>query len=314
MTSPSTRFPVVVAGRRDLAAGVVGLTLARADGGSLPEWGPGAHVDVEFPAGLRQYSLCGDPVDLSVYDIAVLLELDGRGGSAHLHALRVGDPVTISAPRNHFPFTDADRYVFVAGGIGITPLLPMLTEATRRGVPWTLTYGGRTAAAMALAADLKGLGEHVTLWPEDELGLLPLPALLADPGPGTALYTCGPGGLLDAVEIGTAHWPAGSVHLERFVPRQVVTSDDRSFRVRLAQRGTVHTVPAGRSILDVLKADGVPVTTSCEVGTCGTCEATVLAGRPEHRDSVLTAEDRAEGRYLMLCVSRSETDELVLDL
>jgi ferredoxin-NADP reductase len=286
--------------------------MTSADGGQLPEWTPGAHVDLHLPCGLvRQYSLCGDPAERGRWRVAVLREPAGRGGSACVHDdLVPGDELAAAGPRNNFPLVDATEYLFLAGGIGITPILPMLAQVTRRGRPWRLAYGGRTRASMAFLPELAAYGDRVTIWPQDERGLLPLDDLL--PGsPGTAVYCCGPEPLLRAVEDRCA---PGTLHLERFAPKEPVSTLDDPFEVELASCGTVIGVPAGVSVLAALRDAGVEVLSSCEEGTCGTCETAVLDGVPEHRDSVLTPAERDAADIMMICVSRARTPRLVLDL
>lgn len=301
---------LLVARKEKLADGVVRLTLRAPGGEPLPPWEPGAHLDLLLPGGVRQYSLCGDPDDTSAYAVAVLREPDGRGGSAYVHdSLSAGDPVRVDGPRNHFALVDAERYLFIAGGIGITPILPMLDRVARAGRDWQLVYGGRTRASMAFTEELTRHGDRVTLRPQDEHGLLDLPTLLAAAEPGTAVYCCGPEPLLAAVE---ALGPA-DLHVERFTPRE--DNEPRTaFEVELAGSGRVLPVPADRSILDVVEEAGVTVLSSCREGTCGTCETGVLGGTPDHRDSVLTADERLENEVMMLCVSRACTPRLVLDL
>jgi ferredoxin-NADP reductase len=302
---------VVVARKETVAEGVVRLTL-RAPGGPLPAWEPGAHVDVELAGDLvRQYSLCGDPADAAAWQIAVLREPGGRGGSRYVHdTLAVGDTVRVRGPRNHFPLVDAKRYLFIAGGIGITPIRPMIAQVAAAGREWRLVYGGRTRASMAFRDELEARHpDHVEL---HHGGLLDLPAVFADPEPDTAIYCCGPEPLLVAVE---GHAPTAALHVERFTPKAGAADGAREpFEVELAQSGAVLRVPADRSILEVLAASDVPVLSSCQEGTCGTCETTVLSGTPDHRDSVLTAEEQAAGDAMMICVSRSRGPRLVLDL
>ncbi|GII79964.1 ferredoxin [Sphaerisporangium rufum] len=318
MSRTEPELDLKVAGRTRVADGVVLLRLVRPDGGPLPPWTPGAHVDLLLaPDLVRQYSLCGDPGDLAAYQVAVLREPAGRGGSAYVHdRLAEGDTVRVRGPRNRFVLDDAARYLFIAGGIGITPLLPMVAEAARRGADWRLVYGGRTRASMAFAERLAA--EHpgrVELFPQDATGLLDLAALLGVPAAGTLVYCCGPEPLLAAVEDRCASWPAGALRVERFVP--AAPDESRSaaaFEVELAQTGVTLTVPADRPILDVVEEAGVAVLSSCREGTCGTCETVVLDGVPDHRDSLLTEEERAAGDIMFICVSRSRSPRLVLDL
>ncbi|MES5818151.1 PDR/VanB family oxidoreductase [Streptomyces sp. RG80] len=304
---------LVVERRESAAEGVLALSLRHPLGEQLPAWEPGAHIDVVLGPGLeRQYSLCGDPADRSVWRIAVLREPDGRGGSAHVHEqLGQGDKVRVRGPRNHFALRPADRYRFIAGGIGITPILPMLAEAQARGAEWTLLYGGRTRDSIAFTEELGGYGERVTVAPQDETGLLDLASVLDDVPEGTLVYCCGPGPLLDAVE---ARCPAGVLHMERFTPKEQVSGENTEFEVELAQSGTTVTVPPDVSVLDAVRGAGVEVLFSCTEGTCGTCETDVLEGDPDHRDSVLTDEEREAGETMMICVSRCRGKRLVLDL
>jgi len=287
---------VVVTGKAAVADGVVALTLG---GASLPSWTPGAHIDVELrPDLVRQYSLCGAPS--AEWRIGVLREPDGRGGSAYVHdSLAVGDVVRVSLPRNTFPLVPAARYLFIAGGIGITPLLPMIASAAASGADWRLRYGGRSAASMAFLPELAAYGDRVCARP----GLIDLSGL-----DGAEVYCCGPEPLLAAVE---SRCDPARLHVERFTPRPVSGS---SFEVELARSGRTVTVPADRSILSTLLDAGVQVLSSCQEGTCGTCETEVLAGTPEHHDSLLTEEERAAGETMMICVSRSAGGRLVLDL
>ncbi|GGW95432.1 PDR/VanB family oxidoreductase [Streptomyces lomondensis] len=304
----------LVVERRDFAAdGVLALTLRHPLGEPLPDWEPGAHVDVLLGPGLeRQYSLCGDPADRSAWRIAVLREPDGRGGSAHVHEqVGEGDKVRVRGPRNNFRLEPAPRYRFVAGGIGITPILPMLAAAEAAGAEWTLLYGGRTRRSMAFGEELARYGDRVTIAPEDETGLLDLPSVLDDVPEGTLVYCCGPGPLLDAVE---ARCPSGVLRVERFRPKVQETGGDTGFDVELARSGRTITVAPDVSVLDAVRAAGVEVLYSCTEGTCGTCETDVLDGEPDHRDSVLTDDERAAGETMLICVSRCRGKRLVLDL
>jgi ferredoxin-NADP reductase len=333
---------VRLAAKTPLADGVVALTLVRAGGGVLPPWEPGAHVDLHLAPGLiRPYSLCGDPADRDQWRVAVLREPAGSGGSDFVHrALTPGTELTVTGPRNHFRLAGADRYLFIAGGIGITPILPMLAEAGRRGRPWRLLYGGRRRTSMAFLADLTAWGDHVTIWPQDECGLLDLDTVLGVPRPGTAVYCCGPGPLLAAAEAHCAAWPPGTLHVERFRPAEPSPAGlspaglspaglspagptaatgpgaggDTPFEVELASSGRVIAVPGATSVLTALRGAGLELLSSCEEGTCGTCETGVFGGVPDHRDSVLEPAERAAGDIMMICVSRARTPRLVLDL
>ncbi|WP_412515420.1 PDR/VanB family oxidoreductase [Actinomadura madurae] len=315
--SGSSEFRLAVGRRTTVALGVVEFELHPVDGDELPSWRPGAHIDVVTGTGIvRQYSLCGDPGDRTSYRIAVLRQDGGRGGSAWLHErLHEGDRIAVSSPRNHFPLEAGTRYVFLAGGIGITPLLTMIRRVAADGADWSLHYGGRTRASMAYADDLRAIGaSRVRLHPFDECGLIDLDSALADAGPETSVYCCGPEPLIRAAESMCAR-RGTRLRTERFSPKEIDSSrSDAPFTVRIASTGAELVVPAGRSIVDVLLEADVDVLTSCEEGTCGTCETAVLDGRPDHRDSVLTEEEQAAGDRILLCVSRSRTPRLVLDL
>jgi ferredoxin-NADP reductase len=308
---------VVVERKETAAEGVVALSLRPASGDPLPPWEPGAHIDVLVPdGGARQYSLCGDPQDRSVYRIAVLREPASRGGSSWLcDELEESDQVTVRGPRSHFPLVGSPRYAFIAGGIGVTPLLPMVAAAEAAGATWRMLYGGRQRASMAFLDELARYGDKVVVAPQDECGLLDLSGWLATPSPDTKIYCCGPEPLLAAVEAACASWPQGSLHVERFAPKQIgepVRAED--FEVVLQRSGLTLTVPPGKSILDVVGEAGLSVLSACGEGTCGTCETAVVEGVPDHRDSLLDDEEKAAGDYMMICISRSVTPRLVLDL
>ncbi len=316
LPSADLDLEVLLAHKETIADGVVRLVFRHPAGDRLPPWAPGAHVDLLLrPDLVRQYSLCGDPGDRSVLEVAVLRERAGRGGSAFVHdTLLPGDRVRIRGPRNNFPFVRAERYLFVAGGIGITPLLPMLAAADAAGTDWRLLYGGRSHSSMAFAARLREEhGDRVVLWPRDEAGLPDVPRVLGAAAAGTAVYCCGPESLLAVAEAACAALPHLELHLERFSPKES-TGVAAGFDVELVRSGLTLTVPADRSILEVAEDAGVPVLSSCREGTCGTCETPVLGGLPDHRDSLLTGDERAAGETMMICVSRSCGRKLVLDL
>lgn len=307
---------------RDRAAdGVVTLVLGDPAGRPLPSWTPGAHIDLVLGAGddhppVRQYSLCGDPADPCRWRLGVLREAEGGGTSRFVHdVLTAGDSVRVRGPRNHFELEPAPRYLFVAGGIGVTPILPMVAAADSAGAEWRLVYGGRMRSSMAFLDELEAYGERVTVCPQDETGLLDLQAVLAQPEEGTLVYCCGPEPLLAAMEEHCASWPVDMLRVERFAARPLdEPHQERSFEVELSQSGVTLVVPADRSVLEVVEGEGIDVLTSCEEGTCGTCETAVLEGLPDHRDSVLTAKERAANDCMLICVSRSLSDRLVLDL
>ncbi|MHC5263572.1 PDR/VanB family oxidoreductase [Streptomyces sp. UC4497] len=307
---------LLVTRHEQVADGVVQLRL---EGRDLPPWRPGAHLDLVLPSGLvRQYSLCGDPEDTSSYTVATRIvpaDEGGRGGSREVHEqVREGMEVEVRGPRNRFPLdAEAPTYVFVAGGIGITPILPMLREAAARGADWKLLYGGRSRASMPFVEDVEKLGGgaagRVTVVAEDEDGRPDLAAALADTAPGTAVYCCGPEGLMAAVE---ATLPKHcTLHSERFTPRNS-TEGNGPFEVELRRSGKVVDVSADTTVLAAVRS-AVPATPySCEQGFCGTCQQRVLEGEIEHRDELLTDAERADS--MLICVSRARGGRLVLDL
>ncbi|MDE3722916.1 PDR/VanB family oxidoreductase [Nocardiopsis sp. N85] len=313
-----TGMSLHVVRRTEEADGVVALTLARPDGGRLPDWAPGAHIDLVLPGGLtRQYSLCGDRWDARTYRVAVLREPEGRGGSALVHDhLREGDPVGLGGPRNNFPMAPAEEYHFIAGGIGITPLLPMIVQADLLGVPWRLLYGGRTRASMAFVdALVTAHGDRVTVVAEDEHGRPDIPAWLSAPSSDAKVYSCGPPGLLAAVARACADLPAGRVRTERFVATDPNPgTGGRAFEVELRRSGITITVGTEQNLLHELGRAGARVLSSCRQGLCGTCETAVLDGVPDHRDSLLDEAERAAGDRMLVCVSRARSQRLVLDL
>jgi ferredoxin-NADP reductase len=311
---------LLVTARETRAEGVVVLTLADPAGAQLPAWTPGAHIDLLLDDTVRQYSLCGTPGDQHSWRIAVLLDPNGRGGSRRVHdTLQAGDRITVRGPRNHFQLHAAQRYLFLAGGIGITPILPMVAAAAEAGADWRLYYGGRSHASMAFLDELERYGDRVTFWPQDTSGLLPLDDILGQSQDGTLVYCCGPEGLLTAAEQRCASWPPGSLHTERFAAKPQPEPEEgeaaeQPFEVVCQRSGLTVTVPPGQSIIDALDENGVSVLSSCLEGVCGTCETRVLEGIPEHRDSLLSQEEREASEYMMICVGRSKSDRLVLDL
>jgi len=315
---------LVVAGRRVLAEGIVGLRLVSPGGQPLPRWTAGAHIDVECgEAGRsRQYSLCGNPDDATAYEIAVLHEADGRGGSAWLHAaVQVGDALRIRGPRNHFRLDEgAQRLVLVAGGIGITPIAAMARRASALGLPYELHYAGRSRRTMALLDELAAShGPRLHVHARDEGGRLDLAALLAVPVAGTQVYACGPARLLAGLQqqVEAAGWPDDTLHVEHFHTHASTLDPAReqAFEVELKDSGLVLPVPADQTLLSVLRAANIDVQSDCQEGLCGSCEVRVLGGGVDHRDLVLTRSERAAGDRMMSCCSRAAgAGRLVLDL
>ncbi len=303
------------------AQDVISLRLVHPHGLLLPAWTPGAHIDVILPSGkVRQYSLCGDPVDRDAYTIAVLREPAGRGGSIEIHdPALVGQEIGVSPPRNHFPLAEAQRYLFIAGGIGITPILPMVRAVEARRIPWRLVYGGRARGSMAFATDITSLGgDRVELCPQNETGVLDVESIVGNASADTAIYCCGPEGLIKAVESACQRYlPPGALHVERFAPSDPPSTPQEpgtSFDVELRRTGVVLHVPPDRSLLDVVREAVPAVLSSCEQGFCGACVATVLDGLPDHRDTVLTDAERENNDTMIICVGRAKSARLVLDL
>jgi len=308
---------VRVAALRTAAIDTLCFDLAAADRRPLAPFTAGAHIDVHAPNGdVRQYSLCGDPRDTSHYRIAVKREIAGRGGSRSMHDdVEEGSALAILGPRNHFPLAaDGTHALFIAGGIGITPIYAMIQAVHARGASWELHYCARSQAHAAFHQELVALGgTRVTPWFSEE-PLLDARGLLRVVRGGTHVYCCGPAGLMTAVKDASAHWPAGSVHFEYFSAPARAHAPNRSFEVELRQSGLVLTVPPERTILQTAREHGIDVSSSCEEGVCGTCETRVLEGECEHRDLLLSDDERAANRSMMICVSRAKSPRLVLDL
>lgn len=301
-----------------IADDCIALVLERSGGGDLPAWEPGAHIDLVMGAGLvRQYSLCGDPADTTSWRVGVLREPNSRGGSIYLHdRVQAGSALIAQGPRNHFPLVSSGHYLFVAGGIGITPILTMVRAAEAAGADWRLLYGGRRRGSMAFLDEFEKYGDRVLVRPEDEYGLLDLAGFLADAVPDTAVYCCGPERLIAAMEDACQKTPFPlSLHVERFAPKPAVSElVNEEFEVVCEASGITLTIPADSTILKEVQKAGIDVLSSCSEGTCGTCETDIVEGMPDHRDSVLTPEDRKTGESMMICVSRCVGKRLVLDL
>jgi ferredoxin-NADP reductase len=309
---------LVVSDRREVADRVISLHLRRPDGSALPHWTPGAHVDVRFDDFVRHYSLCGAVEDSHEWRLGILHEIAGSGGSEHIvRIVTTGSVLDVSEPRNNFPLLASDRYLFLAGGIGITPILPMLKQAERSGSRWQLVYGGRSRRSMAFLDELAQYGDNVLVVPQDESGLIDIAGALEKAGQGTLVYACGPEPMLAAVEAAMTDWPRGSLHVERFqAAEQAHADDDTAFEVEFVTSGVTATVPAGTSILEVAESLGLPVFSSCQEGTCGTCVTPLLEGKVDHRDAILSVDERARQDSLCICVSRAASgcELLRLDL
>ena len=304
--------PMVVQQAELAAEGILRLRLASPDGKPLPRWTPGSHIDVECgDTGLsRQYSLCGDPAETGVFEIAVLREADGRGGSAWMHAHAVpGARLRIRGPRNHFRLNEsASRLILIAGGIGITPISAMARRARELGLDYTLHYSGRSRRSMALVDELAALhGDRLHLHIKDEGGRADYAALLAQPTPGAQVYACGPQGLLDALAGCCAAWPEDALRVEHFHSTlgTLDPTKEQPFEAVLKDSGIVITVPADQTLLTALRGANIDVQSDCEEGLCGSCEVRVLEGDIDHRDVVLTRAEREANNKMMACCSRS---------
>ncbi|MDQ0085705.1 cytochrome P450/ferredoxin-NADP reductase [Variovorax boronicumulans] len=313
--------PVVVERVTPVADGIVKLRLVSPDGKALPRWTPGSHIDVECgtPELSRQYSLCGDPDEAGVLEIAVLHEPDGRGGSAWMHAnVKPGDRLRIRGPRNHFRLDESlKKAIFIAGGIGITPVSAMARRAKALGMDYELHYSGRSRASMAFVDELAALhGERLHVHAADEGRRNDLQALLAQPVPGAQVYACGPLRMLEALESCCAAWPEGALRVEHFESTLATLdpSKEHAFEVELKDSGLVLTVPPDQTLLTALRAANVDVQSDCEEGLCGSCEVRVLSGKVDHRDVVLTRTERDANTKMMACCSRACEGRLVLEL
>jgi phthalate 4,5-dioxygenase reductase component len=314
----SAMFNVRVAAKRAVAHGTVGFDLVSLDGAQLPAFTPGAHLTVVTPSGVRRnYSLCSDPLDVSRYEIAVKRDTHGRGGSISMvDDLREGALLQVSAPRNHFELSPrASEFLFIAGGIGITPILSMMRHIRRSGsTKFTLHYCTRDAAStafldvlqaqfadcMVLHHDHGDTAQAFDFWPVLET-------------PSRAhVYCCGPTSMMDSVADMSGHWPSGRVHFERFGVDATVLAENVAFNVQLKKSARQFNVSSQQTLLEALRANGCTVRSSCESGTCGSCKTGLISGDVAHRDQVLSAQEQAT--HIMPCVSRARSGELVLDL
>lgn len=307
------------------ADGVLSLHLARIESDDpLPAWEPGAHIDVYVPDGsTRQYSLCGDPGDLSSWQIAVLHEPDGRGGSVFVHnQLRVGDRLLVTRPKNNFALEEAPYHALIAGGVGITPMMAMAERLAREGRPFHLTYGGRTAGSMAFRRRLAALGDRVTFVAEDQDGRPDIEALVKDVPEGGLVYVCGPVGLLRAVQSAAEAVHGVDQDVVRFElfsragmePTETAALGADSYELVLAESGHTLRLDPEANILEVVLALGVEVENDCRDGICGSCITPIRSGTVDHRDLVLTKKEQAAMDQMLICVSRPTCPRLELDL
>lgn len=314
---------VTIAAVTDEAEGIRAFELVPARGAELPAFTAGAHVDVHLAGGLvRQYSLASDPANRGRYRLAVLKEQGGRGGSIAMHRLAAGGTLMISMPRNNFPLAgyEAAFHLLIAGGIGVTPMIAMIAELERRKADWRLHYCTRSPERTAFRSELAPFiaAGKVVLHHDggDPARGLDVAALLAEYQPAHHVYVCGPKGLMDAAKASVGAWPPHCVHFEHFTATELTAEeaawDLKPFQVRIRKTGQMLDVPAGKSIVSVLRAAGHVIETSCEDGYCGTCITRYTAGEPVHRDTVLSEGERRT--YVMICRARSVGPLLELDL
>jgi tetrachlorobenzoquinone reductase len=300
------------------AESVVLIELVDPSGADLLPWEPGGHLELELPSGtIRQYSLCGPAGSRKSYVVAVLRVADGRGGSIEVHDTGlVGRELVVRGPRNRFPLVEAPSYLLLAGGIGVTPIVAIARELHRRGRPFRLVYGARTTGAMAFREELQALGEHVTLVAEDLVGRPDFAGELDASPPGAAVYCCGPEPMI-AVAQKLCEERGLDFHFERFAGSgtvEALRADDGSFELELRRSGILLVVPPDRTALDMVREVVPSHPYSCTEGECGSCEVRVLGGEIDHRDEVLSDEERAENSSMMICVSRARSPRIVIDL
>lgn len=317
-----TSIVVKVMRKTQAAEGIACFELARPDGAALPAFSAGSHIDVEVPGGFtRQYSLCNDSAERHRYRIAVLRDAASRGGSIGMHdALKEGDELRISEPRNHFPLVSAERTLLFAGGIGVTPLLCMAQRLSKIGADFTLHYSTRSLERTAFRDEIiaspyaEQVVFHFDNGPPEQT--LVVPAALANYQPGTHIYVCGPAGFITyVVQVAQGMgWPAAQIHVEYFAAEKQDTSADRAFDVKLASTGKVYRIAADETVVQALQKEGVEILTSCEQGVCGTCITRVLEGECDHRDMYFTDEEKAKNDQFTPCCSRAKSGMLVLDL
>lgn len=310
-----------VSRRQEAARDTLLIELESVGGDELPPWAPGAHLEIRLPSGLlRHYSLCGDPADRGSYRVAVLRVPDGKGGSAEFHQhVPAGTELDVKPPRNNFALAEAPSYLFLAGGIGITPIKAMIDRVAAAGGRWRLVYGGRSRDSMAFSRELAELGgSRVRLVPQDTDGIIDVAAALDSVDADTLVYCCGPAGMLAAVEAGCAErGMSGRLRLERFTasaPEPVADGGDTAFDVELRQSRVVLHVPADQSLLEVVRSVRADVEFSCQEGYCGSCETRVLDGKPDHRGTLMSPEEHDEEGTMLICVGRCTSPLLVLDL
>jgi vanillate monooxygenase ferredoxin subunit len=316
------QLAVKVLRKKQEALDIASFELVKPDGSALPGFSAGSHIDVQVPGGLtRQYSLCNDAAENHRYRIAVLRDPKSRGGSTGMHdAVKEGDTLLISEPRNHFPLVHAQRTLLFAGGIGVTPLLAMAQRLANSGADFTLHYSTRSAERTAFRDEIAASSyQHRVQFHFDDGDAgqkLDLKAALGQPQAGTHVYVCGPTGYIDFV-VKTARdmgWPEDQVHLEYFGAAAQDTTGDRAFQVKIASSGATYDIPADQTVVHALQEHGIEIMVSCEQGVCGTCITRVLQGECDHRDLYFTDEEKAKHDQFTPCCSRAKSAVLVLDL
>jgi phthalate 4,5-dioxygenase reductase subunit len=317
-TNPPQMLPLRVTRNERIADGIHMLEFRDADGQLLPEFSAGAHIAIQAPNGLlRKYSLCNDPAERDRYLVAVKREANGRGGSTNLiDNVKAGDNLMVTAPVNDFELPPrAQDFLFIAGGIGITPIMAMIREVQRQGKRFRLFYCTRSPESTAFLDELSApeFKDQVTIHYDqgDPARSLDLKPVLAERKNREHLYCCGPRPLMEAVRHMTDHWSSAAVHFEAFSDAETHKPTDKPFKVKLARSGAVIDVPTTKTILEALRDHGLEVPSSCETGTCGTCRTKLLAGQADHRDLVLAEHERSD--TIMICVSRARSDEITID-
>lgn len=318
-SSKLVSYRLVVTEREEVTDSVLRLRFESPDGETLPSWTPGSHIDLECGEVSRQYSLCGDPEDRQGWEIAVLREEASRGGSLFVHeTLAVGDEVHVRGPRNHFRLnSDGSHHIFIAGGIGITPILTMAHQARLAGHSYELHYAGQSQHSMAFVNRLmEEHGDSLTIYPSDTGRRIDLTSLLGQFLDGVYVYVCGPSRLLDGVKEAMQAWPEESLRTEHFSATIGVLDPEKEhgFEVVLRDSAVTVTVPPNRTLLEILRDANIDVRSDCEEGLCGSCEIVVIAGEIDHRDVVLSATERSENRSMMACCSRARGNSIELAL
>ncbi len=314
MELPEDRMTLTVTARKEIAKDICEFTLARPDGGALPPFTPGAHITVETPSGaMRRYSLLNEGAAPASYVISVKRETNSRGGSASMHdTVKIGTTLNVDPPENEFELVEAPKYLLIAGGIGITPILSMARKLSTEGKPFKLIYCTRTPEETAYLDEVAALpGATVHHDNGDIDSFYDFWDHFENPG-AEHVYCCGPAPLMEEIKAISGHWAEGRVHFEDFAGVDAVRADDTPFLVRIASTGREIEVPADRSILEAIREAGEKTVSSCESGTCGTCKCRLIEGEADHRDLVLMDEEKDD--YIMICVSRAKSGALVVDL